>query len=147
MYTLFRSKLWGLALFGAMSVMSGATEAAVTQPNGQAVPVGTALQNYLNGSANNNNINENLSAQRDAQTEPQKFSPLCDFSGRYVAKGGGANFAIGWYNIDDTRANNNPPKYVPINTGAGLNTAAANSDIQILFPFSADLHPGGGGSG
>jgi MYXO-CTERM domain-containing protein len=141
MYTLFRSKLWGLALFGAMSVMSGSTEAAVTQPNGQAVPVGTALQNYLNGSANNNNINENINAQRDAQTEPQKFSPLCDFSGRYVAKGGGANFAIGWYNIDDTRANNNPPKYVPINTGAGLNTAAANSDIQILFPFSASLPP------
>ena len=136
-----KSRLVGFALLGAVTISVGSAQAAVTLPNGQSVPVGTALQNFLNGSANNNNINEMINAQRDAQTEPQKFSPLCDFSGRYVAKGGGANFAIGWYNVDDTRSSASPPKYVPINTGAGLNTAAANSDIQILFPFSASLPP------
>ena len=130
-----------LAVLGCFLFLSGPAQAVITQPNGQVVPLTGRLQGYLNGSANNNNLNEMINEQTDAQIEPQKFSPLCDFSGRYVAKGGGANFAIGWYNIDDTRANSNPPKYVPINTGAGLNTAAANSDIQILFPFSAGLPP------
>ena len=132
---------FSLAVLGCFLFLSGPAQAVITQPNGQVVPLTGRLQGYLNGSANNNNLNEMVNEQTDAQIEPQKFSPLCDFSGRYVAKGGGANFAIGWYNIDDTRANSNPPKYVPINTGAGLNTAAANSDIQILFPFSAGLPP------
>lgn len=131
----------GLAVLGCFLFLSGPAQAVITQPNGQVVPLSGRLQGYLNGSPNNNNLNEMINEQTDAQIEPQKFSPLCDFSGRYVAKGGGANFAIGWYNVDDTRANSNPPKYVPINTGAGLNTAAANSDIQILFPFSASLPP------
>jgi len=138
MYGMFRRTLIGIACLGLGSLSA---HAAVTLPNGQSVPVGTALQGYLNGSANNNNINEMINAQQDAQVEPQKFSPLCDFSGRYIAKGGGANFAIGWYNVDDARASNNPPKYVPVDNGANLNTAAPTSDIQILFPFSANLPP------
>lgn len=117
-------------------------QATVTLPSGDVVPLNPgALQGYLNGSSQNNNINEGIDGQRDAQTEPQKFSPLCDFSGRYVAKGGGANFAIGWYNVDDVRASNNPPKYKPVDLGANLNIAATDSDIQILFPFSASLPP------
>ncbi len=127
-----------VAIGGCMLAVQPAM-AVVTQPNGQMVPLSGRLQGYLNGSANNNNINENINEQTDAQIEPQKFSPLCDFSGRYVAKGGGANFAIGWYNVDDTRANSNPPKYVPVDLTTNLNKAAANSDIQILFPFSAGL--------
>lgn len=118
-----------------------AAHADVKLPSGDLIPKGTALQTYLNGSAQNQNINEGIDGVRDAQVEPQKFSPLCDFSGRYVAKGGGANFAIGWYNVDDARASNNPPKYIPVDLGANLNIAKANSDIQILFPFSASLPP------
>jgi MYXO-CTERM domain-containing protein len=125
--------------------LPGAARATVTQPNGTVVPVnnGTSLSGYLNGSANNDNINEGINVVTDAASEPQVFSPLCDFAGKYVAKGGGANFAIGWYNVDDARPSNNPPKYVPVDTGANLNTAAAASDIQILFPFSSSLPPAG----
>jgi hypothetical protein len=36
--------------------------AVVTQPNGQMVPLSGRLQGYLNGSANNNNINETLAS-------------------------------------------------------------------------------------
>ena len=115
---------------------------AVTQPNGTVIPAAPgALSGYLNGSANNDGINEGIDVVQEAATEPQKFSPLCDFGGKYVAKGGGANFAVGWYNVDDARPSNMPPLYVPVDTGGGLNTPAGNSDIQILFPFSGGLPP------
>jgi hypothetical protein len=136
--------LISIGAFGALLGVARSADATVTNPNGQIVPetsVKTRLEGYLNGSAANNNINENVDSQRDAQIQPEKFSPLCDFSGRYVAKGGGANFAIGWYNVNDSRASTNPPKYVPVDTGANLNTPAASSDIYILFPFSAALPP------
>jgi MYXO-CTERM domain-containing protein len=124
---------------------SGPAVAQVTQPSGTVIPAngGGALGAYLNGSPNNDNINEGINPVLDAAVEPQVFSPLCDFSGKYIAKGGGANFAVGWYNVDDAIPSNNPPKYVPVDNGAGLNTAAANSDIQILFPFSGALPPPG----
>jgi hypothetical protein len=119
--------------------LSGAAQAAVKLPNGTTVPLTASLGNYLNGSANNDNINEGIDAVAEAAVEPQVFSPLCDFSGKYIAKGGDANFAIGWYNVDPARASNNPPRYRPVNTGDKLNVAAADSDIQILFPFASSL--------
>ena len=139
MYLANKHFLLGLLMLGVTLGGLGTARADVTQPNGTVIPLTTSLQDYLNGSAQNDNINEGINGVTDAATEPQVFSPLCDFSGKYVAKGGGANFAIGWYNVDANRASANPPKYVPVDTGAGLNTAAANSDIQILFPFSSAL--------
>ena len=123
----------------AVLLAAGAARADIVQPNGTVIPIGNALSNYLNGSANNDNINEGIDVVVDAAVEPQTFSPLCDFSGKYIAKGGGANFAVGWYNVDDNRPSNMPPVYVPVDTGANLNTPAANSDIQILFAFSGAL--------
>ena len=133
--------LAGLATLGLIAGLTSTAMAQVKLPNGATIPAGggPALSGYLNGSANNDNINEGINVVTEAATEPQVFSPLCDFAGKYIAKGGGANFAIGWYNVDSARASNNPPKYVPTNLGAGLNTPAANSDIQILFPFSNAL--------
>ncbi|MDI1430143.1 MYXO-CTERM sorting domain-containing protein [Polyangium sorediatum] len=130
-------------LGAAVLCASGAAFAAVTQPNGTVIPVngGAALSGYINGSVNNDNINEGIDVVQDAAVEPQVFSPLCDFSGKYIAKGGGANFAVGWYNVDDSVPSENPPKYVPVDLGANLNMAAPNSDIQILFPFSGALPP------
>ena len=84
-----RTRLLGVVLLGALLASARPAQAVVTQPNGQVVPLSGRLQALLNGSAANNNINENVDEQRDAQTQPEKFSPLCDFSGRYVAKGGG----------------------------------------------------------
>ncbi len=129
----------------ACAVLSAAAPALadITQPSGIVIPAngGPALSGYLNGSANNNNINEGINVVTDAAVEPQKFLPLCDFGGKYIAKGGGANFGVGWYNVDDNRPSTSPPKYVPVDEAANLNVAAANSDIQILFPFSGTLPP------
>jgi MYXO-CTERM domain-containing protein len=117
--------------------------ADVVQPNGTTIPQGGSLSGYLNGSANNDNLNEGINAITEAAVEPQQFAPQCEFGGKYIAKGGGANFAIGWYNVNASRMDNDPPKYVPVDTGANLNVAAANSDIQILFPFAGALPPDG----
>ncbi|AUX30212.1 MULTISPECIES: MYXO-CTERM sorting domain-containing protein [Sorangium] len=132
---------WCVALSAALGA-SGTARADIVQPNGTTVPaVRERLSDLLNGSDNNDNIDEMIDVVADAAVEPQVFSPLCGFSGKYIAKGGGANFAVGWYNVDDDRASDDPPRYVPVNTRAGLNTAAPESDIQILFPFSTDLPP------
>ncbi|WP_437946058.1 hypothetical protein WME98_35310 [Sorangium sp. So ce296] len=130
---------WCVALSAALGA-SGTARADIVQPNGTTIPAVTErLSDLLNGSDNNDNIDEMIDVVADAAVEPQVFSPLCEFSGKYIAKGGGANFAVGWYNVDDSRASDDPPKYVPVDTRANLNTAAPESDIQILFPFSTSL--------
>jgi hypothetical protein len=93
-----RLALIGVLVLGASLFSPAPASAQVKLPNGSIIPIngGTALSGYLNGSANNDNINEGINVVNDAATEPQVFSPLCDFSGKYIAKGGGANFAIGW---------------------------------------------------
>ncbi|KYG06331.1 hypothetical protein BE21_35435, partial [Sorangium cellulosum] len=132
---------WCVALSAALGA-SGTARADIVQPNGTTIPAVTGrLSDLLNGSANNDDIDEMIDVVADAAVEPQVFSPLCEFSGKYIAKGGGANFAVGWYNVDDSRASDDPPKYVSVDTGANLNTAAPESDIQILFPFSTSLPP------
>lgn len=123
---------------------AGVALADVVQPNGATIPVVVnGLSGYLNGSPENDGIDEGIDVVVDAAVEPQVFSPLCEFNGKYIAKGGGANFAVGWYNIDDMRADGSPPLYVPVDRGANLNTAAATSDIQLLFPFASGLPPVG----
>src|SRR5689334_11009210 len=132
-FTFDKSSVLARSLIACVVLSASAPALAdIVQPNGTVIPVngGPALSGYLNGSANNNNINEGINVVTDAAVEPQKFLPLCDFGGKYIAKGGGANFGVGWYNVDDARASTNPPKYVPVDVGANLNVAAANSDIQ-----------------
>ncbi|WP_437969714.1 hypothetical protein WMF04_10670 [Sorangium sp. So ce260] len=132
---------WCVALSAALGA-GGTAHADVVQPNGTVIPAVTErLSDLLNGSANNDDIDEMIDVVADAAVEPQVFSPLCEFSGKYIAKGGGANFAVGWYNVDDSRGSEDPPLYVPVDTGANLNMAAPESDIQILFPFSTSLPP------
>lgn len=136
-----RLAMLGVLALGASLLSPAPAHAQIKLPNGTVIPIngGPSLSGYINGSANNDNINEGINVVNDAATEPQVFSPLCDFAGKYIAKGGGANFAIGWYNVDNARASTNPPKYVPVDMGANLNVAAAASDIFILFPFSSNL--------
>jgi hypothetical protein len=108
----------------------------ITQPNGAVVPAngGGPLEMYLNGSSDNDNINEGIDAVLDAAVEPETYLPLCtEFTGKYIAKGGSANFGIGWYNVDDSVPSDDPPKYVPINLGAGLNTAAPETTSSSSF--------------
>lgn len=113
--------------------------AQVVQPNGTTIPLGNNLSGYLNGSANNDNLNEGIDVINDAAVEPQQFAPQCEFGGKYIAKGGGANFAIGWYNVNASRPDSSPPRYVPVDTGPNLNTADATSEVQLLFPFASSL--------
>ena len=131
--TFDRSPLLARSLI-ACAVLSASAPAFadITQPSGIVIPVngGPALSGYLNGSANNNNINEGINVVTDAAVEPQKFLPLCDFGGKYIAKGGGANFGVGWYNVDDNRSSANPPKYVPVDVGANLNVAGGGIAIE-----------------
>ena len=128
-------------LGGALLFTSGLAH-AITQPNGQTVPVdGSLLSAFINGSPNNDNIDEGIDVVAEAAVQPETFGPQCEFSGKYIAKGGDANFAVGWYNVDPARPDMMPPLYVPVDLGANLNTAAANSAIQILFPFSSTLPP------
>jgi hypothetical protein len=138
-----RSVRLGLCSLAAAALALATTARAdVTQPDGTVVPVITdRLSGYLNGSANNDGIDEGIDVVHDAAVLPESFSPLCDFGGKYIAKGGTANFAVGWYNVDDSRADSMPPLYVPVDLGANLNTPAAGSDVQILFPFAATLPP------
>ena len=137
--------LGAAGLLAATIGMVGPAHADIKLPNGTVVPQGGALQDYLNGvgnynvDSNNQPIQEMINGVRDAAISPEKFSPLCEFAGQYIAKGGGASFAIGWYNVDDSRAATNPPLYKR-STG-DLNVAAADSDIQILFPFATALPP------
>jgi hypothetical protein len=93
-----RIALVGLLALGAGLLGAADARADVKLPNGTVIPAngGPALSGYLNGSANNDNINEGINVVTEAAVEPQVFSPLCDFAGKYIAKGGGANFAIGW---------------------------------------------------
>jgi hypothetical protein len=42
---------------------------------------------------------EMLNPQRDAQTTPGTFSPLCGFKGQLVLRGGRCHLALGWYNV------------------------------------------------
>ncbi|WP_437993053.1 hypothetical protein [Sorangium sp. So ce145] len=133
------SLAWRVALLVALGT-GGAARADVVQPNGTVVPVITSrLSDLLNGSAKNDMLDEMIDVVADAAVEPQVFSPLCEFSGKYIEKGGGANFAVGWYNVDDGRDSGDPPLYVPLDTRDNLSTPAPESDIQILFPFSGSL--------
>ncbi len=129
-------------LFAALTLPLAAL-AQVVQPNGTTIPDngGASLSGFINGSANNDNLDEGIDVIAEAATEPQQFAPQCEFGGRYIAKGGSANFAIGWYNVDPARPTNSPPLYVPVDLGANLDTAAPGSDIQLLFPFRTSLPP------
>jgi hypothetical protein len=142
MHTSFRPLILTIGAVGALLAAAIPAGAVVNQPNGAIIPatnVKGALEAFVNGSTNNQGINEGIDSQRDAQTTPEQFSPLCDFSGRYIAKGGSANFAIGWYNVNESRMT--APIYRPVDLTTGLNTPANDSEIYILFPFAGALPP------
>ncbi|WP_437730580.1 hypothetical protein [Sorangium sp. So ce1335] len=123
---------------------SRAARADIVQPNGMVIPAyADPLSSYLNGSESNDNIDEGIAPVADAAVNPELFSPLCVLRGKYIAKGGIASFAVGWYNADDRRASDDPPRYVPLDLGANLDTPSPASDIQLLFPFSTSLPPPG----
>lgn len=117
--------------------------AAVTLPNGAPAPANPAAAMFLNGSPGNDGIDENLNVITAAEAGDVAFEPLCGFQARFVAKGGGASYGVGYYSADPARPANDPPLYVPVDTGANLNVPAAGSEMNLMFRFASSLPPAG----
>lgn len=127
------------------------SQAQIVLPNGTAIPANANYRNVLNATALGTParprtlqlsqnpatyVNEGLADNNQFATEPQLFSPLCDFNVRFIYKGGGARFGIGWYNekLDDGTARRTAPLY-RFEKG-NINQTAADSDIILLVPFT-----------
>src|SRR5678815_455168 len=94
------------------SLLSPANSAAeVVQPDGQKMPLealGDAA--YIGGNDVQFGLlfvgldslfkyrGENIDWFKDATDQPGIFSPLCDFTGQMVLRGGGCMLDFGWYN-------------------------------------------------
>ncbi len=151
MRTALRYLLSVVCLVGALCARPSAGQAQVTLPNGTQIPANANYRAVLNGTALGTParprtvqlsqnpatfVNEGLADNNQFATEPQLFSPLCDFSVRFIYKGGGAHFGIGWYNekLDDGSARRTAPLY-RFEKG-DINQTAADSDIILLVPFT-----------
>ncbi|MBL9004358.1 MAG: hypothetical protein JNJ46_08935 [Myxococcales bacterium] len=145
------SALCRALLLAAMCCQIPTAHAQIQLPNGTAIPANNAYRDVLNAgavgtparsrttqlSANPATyVNEGITTNNNFAIEPQLFSPLCDFSVRFIYKGGGARFGIGWYNErnDNGSARTTAPLY-RFNKG-DINQTAADSDIQLLVPFT-----------
>ncbi len=83
----------------AILFMSGAARATVTEPNGLVVPGAsssgseTSLQTFFATQG------EAIDWKLDAHVTPSTFSPLCDFTAKFVLNEAGGHFGLGWYNV------------------------------------------------
>src|SRR4051812_30948120 len=97
-----------IAVLGTgVTFMAAPAHAAVTQPNGDSIPILPSADEYnvvtsrgfdktaveLNGLFAARG--EMLDYKADAKTTPGAFSPVCGFSGRLVLRGGAAIAALG----------------------------------------------------
>lgn len=93
------SAVMGLA---ALCVLANTAQATVTQPNGTVMPLNTN-----NGETQLftlfSNRQESIDWKNDANTTPDVFSPLCDFTAELVLRQTSSRLAIGWYNVDPNR--------------------------------------------
>ena len=142
---------WGALFIAALCCHVPTVNAQITLPNGTAIPANNSYRDVLNGTALGTParprtaqtsanpvtyVNEGIPNNNSFAVEPQLFSPLCDFSVRFIYKGGGARFGIGWYNEknDNGSARTTAPLY-RFSKG-NINQTAADSDIQLLVPFT-----------
>ena len=95
-----------LLLVGFCVAITDLAAAAVTEPNGQVVPImkptnpttytETSLQDYFASAGE-----ATIDAVEAARAEPGKFSPLCNFDATLVLSQSGAAAGISWYNVDE----------------------------------------------
>ncbi len=71
--------------------------AALEQPDGTVIPVGNALQSFLNAEG------ETINPLTDAAITPQTFTPQCSLTFTVIARGGGQRNSFGWYNITGSK--------------------------------------------
>jgi MYXO-CTERM domain-containing protein len=111
-----RGSALGILAALASAASAGPSLAAVTEPNGLAVPqpVGSAETNIavsrgftapaltLEGLFDPACFNDPIDPIADADTQPAAFSPLCGFTGTLVMRGGGCRLDLGWYNANQS---------------------------------------------
>jgi MYXO-CTERM domain-containing protein len=126
-------RLFVSSALAALSLLLVATrsEATVTQPNGQIMPVDSAngeIQLYTLFS----NLGEAIDYQLDAGTNPAVFSPLCDFEATFLLHEAGSSLAVGWYNVDPNAML--PPSFLDIHVivpaGAPVGTVITAANIK-----------------
>lgn len=113
------------AVFALVTVAGSTAWAAVTEPNGLAVPIDSSpeIQLYTLFSQRGESINW----QTDAHVTPNVFSPLCGFSATYVLNQAGSHFGLAWYNDTGTQP-----------TAADLHVLVpANSAVGTMFNGTA----------
>ncbi len=125
-------------LFAAWSLsttaLPGVASAAVTQPDGQKMPLvaendEVTLQQLFDFKEGPGVID----AVADAATEPATFKPLCDFSAQLLLHETSSNAGVGWYNSPQDAT---PPTAVCDET-TDMNSAnmpCTTSDIFLLVP-------------
>jgi hypothetical protein len=128
-------------------IAAGIAQAAVTEPDGLAVPnlaanTGpngnneTDLRNYFAG------LGETFDVMADASADPGVFSPLCDFSAEMILSQSQGKAGVAWYNVpsDPTSIPDKiyqllpPSNQVPV--GGGVATSA---DIRSNSNYAGGL--------
>jgi hypothetical protein len=108
-----------VATLGIGALLAPASRAAVSQPNGDVMPV-PSMQGELDVVASRGFLRDVVTLQglfkyrkemldpvRDASTAPGTFSPQCKFTGQLVLRGGVCKDVFGWYNV--TPGSTTPP--------------------------------------
>lgn len=85
------------SLIGLSALLVAGSAAALQQPDGTVVPVGSNLVGYLNAEG------ETINPLNDAAITPQTFSPQCSLTFTVLARGGSQKNSFGWYNVTGTK--------------------------------------------
>src|SRR5689334_20741150 len=86
------------AAFAVVTFVALPAAAAVTEPNGLAVPNQNAGDTpHLSDLFNTRT--EQIDPVADASDLPETFSPLCDFTATLVLRQSSSKFPFGWYNV------------------------------------------------
>ncbi|MFS8066470.1 MAG: hypothetical protein ACMG6S_08870, partial [Byssovorax sp.] len=113
-----RTSLLASAAALALAAASSSALATVTQPNGLVVPLDS-----MNGEVQLytlfTSLGEAIDWKTDAASTPDAFSPLCDFTAKFVLKESGGSYGLGWYN--------------------STNQAPTAADVHLVFQASAKV--------
>lgn len=116
--------------------LTAAAQATISEPNGLVVPLDSSKPPSSNTETQIYTVLQQRDAaldwQRDSDTQPEVFSPLCSFTAELILKQTASNLAVGWYNVDTTSAT--PPPYNQIYpiiaAGAPVGTKVTGKSIK-----------------
>lgn len=120
-----RSLLGSLAILLALPLVA---QAEVRQPSGEIVP-----RDSMNGERQLYSLfssrGEAIDFRADAQSTPDTFSPLCEFTATLLLAETGSSSAVGWYNVQD-RAPTDAEIYEIVPAGAPVGTEIRGASIR-----------------